>query len=300
MADYYKTLGVSKTASDGEIKKAFRKMAKKYHPDANPDNPQAEQKFKEVNQAYEVLKDSEKRSQYDQFGPDFAKYQGFANSGQQAGGGGFNRVDMDDGAFGDLFESIFGGMGGGRRSGGARRASQQWGGGNVNVAGRDIEHDLSITLREAYEGTTRFITKGTRRIKVNIPAGANNGTKVRLAGEGEQGLGGQPGDLYLIVHIEPDSQFERDGDNLQTEVNVDMFTAMLGGEVRVPTLARPVKLKIPAGTQSGQKFRLRGKGMPLLKKKDTYGDLYARILITVPEKLTHEQEQLVEKLRRSI
>lgn len=296
MADYYEALGVSKTADDAELKKAFRKMAKKYHPDANQDDPNAEQKFKEINEAYEVLRDPEKRAQYDRFGPNFANFQGVPN-GYQPGQGNsqyYNRVDMDEGAFGDLFESIFGGMGGFSGAGGRART-------NIRQQGRDLEHEVSISLREAYEGAQRFINKGSRRLKVNIPAGAATGTKVRLSGEGEAGMGGgEAGDLYLIVNVEPDSQYERDGDNLTTEIKVDAFTAMLGGEVRVPTLARPVKLRIPEGTQSGQKFRIRGKGMPIMKKKGEFGDLYARVLITVPENLTPEQRQQVENLRQDL
>ena len=297
MADYYEALGVSKTADEAELKKAFRKMAKKYHPDTNQQDPTAEQKFKEINEAYDVLRDPEKRAQYDRFGPNFQNMQGFPN-GYQPGQGNsqyYNRVDVDEGAFGDLFESIFGGMGG-VNAGGGRRART-----NIRQQGRDLEHEVGISLREAYEGATRFINKGSRRLKVTIPAGAATGTKVRLSGEGEAGIGGgEAGDLYLIVKVEPDSQFERDGDNLTTEVKVDAFTAMLGGEVRVPTLSRPVKLRIPEGTQSGQKFRIRGKGMPIMKKKDEYGDLFARVLLTVPESLTPEQRQRVEDLRQEL
>lgn len=300
--DYYKTLGVNRGASDRDIKKAFRRLAKQYHPDANPDDPTAEAKFKEINEAYEVLGDETKRKQYDRFGADFARYQ------QASGPGGFNgqqggyygqRVDMDGGSFSDIFENLFGGFGGRARAGRAGAAGESFAGQVVD--GQDLEHNITITLREAFEGTTRYITKGERRIKVNIPAGATNGTKVRLSGEGEPSMmGGKPGDLFLVVTVEPDSQFERDGDDLTTEVRVDLFTAMLGGEVRVPTLARPVKLKIPAGTQSGRRFRITGKGMPKLRTVDEYGDLYARVLITVPETLTPQQREQVEALRRML
>src|SRR5690606_29238386 len=158
-----------------------------------------------------------------------------------------------------------------------------------------------ISLQEAYEGTTRMVSKGDRRVKVNIPAGATNGTKVRLSGEGEPGLqGGRPGDLYLIVEVEADSRFERQGDDLSTDVKVDVFTGMLGGTVAVPTMDRSINLKIPAGTQSGRKFRITGKGMPKLRHKDERGDLYARVMIQVPETLTDEQRELVEQLRSSL
>ena len=285
--DYYKTLGVDKSASEKDIKSAFRRMAKKYHPDKNPNNPSAEARFKEVNEAYETLGDTEKRTQYDRFGADYSRYQGF--DGQPGGGmpGGFNVGGS--GGFADIFESLFGGAAGGGR--GRHRQT-------MNARGQDAEHSITINLQEAYEGTVRYITKGTRRIKVNIPPGADTGTKVRLSGEGESSMyGGVAGDLYLIVEVQPDSTFERTGDDLLVEVEVDMFTAILGGKVQVPTLARPVKIKVPAGTQSGQKFRVSGKGMPKLRAKDKYGNLYARVLITVPDELNPEQEDLLHQLR---
>jgi curved DNA-binding protein len=285
--DYYKTLGVDRSAGDNDIKKAFHGMAKKYHPDANPDNPKAEAKFKEVNEAYETLRDPQKRAQYDRFGVDYDRFQG----PQGHPGGGFQRPGNMGGGFGDIFESLFrdmGGRGGGRGRGRVAR-------------GQDIEHHVSVTLQEAYEGAVRFVSKGNRRIKVNIPAGASTGTKIRLAGEGEAGMmGGATGDLYLVVEVTEDRQFERNEDNLTVDVNVDMFTALLGGEIEVPTLSRSVKIKAPAGTQSGQKFRVTGKGMPKLRQKDAYGDLYARVRITVPKNLTLEQRELVEQLKTSV
>jgi DnaJ-class molecular chaperone len=294
--DYYKTLGVSKNASEQEIKKAYRKLAKQYHPDANPDDPTAEARFKEVNEAYEVLNDAEKRAQYDRFGADFHRYQQAEGAWGGTGGGFYTNVDMNDSGFNDLFESIFGGFG---RAGGRTATGRSGGSAAGGVRGRDLEHEVTITLREAYEGATRYITKGERRIKVSIPAGADNGTRVRLTGEGEPGFGAAAGDLYLVIKVEPDRQFKRDGDNLQVEIEIDMFTALLGGEVKVPTLGRAVKLRIPPGTQSGQKFRISGKGMPKLRSKE-HGDLYARILITVPKTLTDEQQRLVEQLRSSL
>ncbi|RMG87628.1 MAG: J domain-containing protein [Chloroflexi bacterium] len=291
--DYYDVLGVSRNATDDEIKRAYRKLAKKYHPDTNPDNPEAEARFKEVNEAYEVLRDPEKRAQYDRFGP---QWQQWARSGGAAGGGGPHvYTDVDFGDFSDIFESIFRGFGG---RGGASRVDPR---AAMRRDGRDIEQPISITLREAYEGTQRIVTKDGRRLNVNIPAGADSGTKVRLSGEGEPGMnGGRAGDLYLVVDVLPDNQFERRGDDLYTDIYVDAFTAMLGGEVEVPTLGRPVKLKVPPGTQSGKKFRLAGKGMPIMRKKGQFGDLYARVLITVPQKLTPEQRRLVEQLRDSL
>lgn len=287
--DYYKTLGINRAANEDEIKKAFRKLAKQYHPDANPDNPQAEARFKEVNEAYEVLSDPQKRAQYDRFGSD--PFGGARQRGSARNGGFSTRFDPNNpdanSDFGSIFDSIFGGFG--ARSGRQGRAEP----------GRDIEHDMTISLREAYEGTVRYVTKGERRLKVNIPPGASDGTKVRLTNEGERGPGG-PGDLYLIVQVGPDSQFLRDGDDLQVEVDIDMFTAMLGGEVRVPTMKRPVKLKVPPGTQSGQRFRIGGKGMPRLRQKDAYGDLYARALLTVPTDLTPDQRERLMQFMESL
>jgi curved DNA-binding protein len=291
--DYYKTLGVSRDADEKDIKKAFRKLAKQYHPDANPDNPTAEAKFKELNEAYEVLSDPEKRSQYDRFGADFAKFQGAPNGWGNTGGGQYyTNVDTSGVDFDDLLKNIFGGMGGfgGRAS--TRTAEPM-------VKGRDIEHPVKVSLREAYEGATRYINNGDRRIKADIPAGVTDGTKVRLSGEGEPGPGGS-GDLYLVVEVEPDTMFERKGSDLYTDIKVDMFTALLGGEVEVPTMQRPVKLNIPAGTSSGKRFRLTGKGMPIMRKKGEYGDLYARVLITVPLHLNDDQRKLAQQLRDSL
>lgn len=291
--DYYKTLGVSKTADEKELKKAYRKLAKQYHPDANPDNASAEAKFKEINEAYEVLSDEDKRAKYDRFGSDFAKYQqppggGYPGGGYPGAGGNAAYTDFDaaGGNFDDLLKNIFGGFSGARTT-------------QANVKGRDLEYPVKVSLREAYEGATRHITNGNRRIKADIPSGVTDGTKVRLAGEGEAGPGGA-GDLYLVIEIEPDSKFERKGHDLYTEVKVDLFAALLGGEVEIPTLSRAVKLNIPAGTQSGQRFRLTGKGMPIARQKGEYGDLYARMLITVPTGLNDEQRSLIQQLRDTV
>lgn len=293
--DYYDILGVSRNADEKDIKKAFRKLAKQYHPDANRDDPQAEAKFKEVNEAYEVLSDSDKRRAYDQFGHG---YQNFSGAGGNPFGGGGTQVNFEDTPFADIFESFFGGRG--RTS----TRTSGFGGspfGGMAVDGQDIEQRVSISLREAYEGTSRVITKGGGRKTVKIPAGADNGTKVRLAGEGQAGQGGgRQGDLYLVIEVEPDTTFTRDGDDLHVDLQVDMFTAMLGGAAEVATLGRPVKVKIPAGTQSGKKLRLSGKGMPKLKQSDAFGNLYAHVMVTVPENLNERQRQLVEQLRDSL
>lgn len=297
-ADYYELLGIKRDASQDEIKRAFRRQAKKYHPDANQGDPTAETRFKEINEAYEVLSDPEKRSQYDQFGANWKNYQGFSGGpgGPGGPGGAYTRVDMED--LSDLFENFFGGFG--RSRGGAGTAGGPRTGG-FSMPGQDIEQPVRISLREAYEGAVRIVTRDGEQKRIQIPAGARDGTRVRVKGEGSPGVyGGQPGDLYLVVEVEPDNQFERVDDDLYVDVQIDVFTAMLGGSVQVPTMTRPVRLNIPAGTQSGRKFRLTGKGMPVLRQKDKHGNLYARVLITVPEHMTDEQREMAERLRESL
>jgi curved DNA-binding protein len=246
--DYYKILGVDKGADEKDIKRAFRRLAKAHHPDANPDDPQAHTRFQEISEAYEVLSDPQKRQQYDMFGstPFAEGFPGGAGSGFN--GAGFAQEDLSE-----ILRNMFGGLGGTRRGRG-----------------------------------------GGPRIKAEIPRGITDGQKIRLAGEGEHG-----GDLLLTVSVAPDARFRREGAHLYTDLRVDLFTAMLGGQVEVPTLARPVRLNIPAGTQSGQKLRLAGKGMPVLRKDET-GDLYAVVQITVPTNLTPAQRELVERLRDSL
>jgi curved DNA-binding protein len=309
--DYYEVLGVNKSASQDEIKKAFRKQAKKYHPDANPDNPAAEEQFKEINEAYEVLSDPEKRSQYDSFGSR-SQWEQFAQNGFGGYGGRqgqqrtYTNVNAED--LSDIFNTIFGGRDGTGFAGAGTRDTdfgdyrRQYSRQTSRPPGQDVEQVIPITLREAYEGTTRLFQKDSRQLKVNIPAGAQTGTKVRMKGEGATSpFGGETGDLFLVLEVpEREGSFERQGDDLHTDVQLDVFTAMLGGEVEVPTMTRPVKLKVPAGTQSGSRMRLSGKGMPSLRNKGQYGDLYARMMITVPKNLTEEQRHLVQQLRDSL
>jgi curved DNA-binding protein len=311
--DYYKILGVDKNATEKEIKSAFRKLARKYHPDVNPNDAQAEAKFKEINEANEVLSDAQKRAKYDQLGADWQRWQQTGgrpndfNWGQYASSPGGERVhvryaapeDLEDlfgggSPFSDFFSSIFGGMGGGQagRTDGFEYRPQP-------RAGQNFEHPVEISLAEAYQGTTRMLNKDGRRLEVKIPAGAKTGTRVRMRGEGGSGLaGGQAGDLYLVVEVTPDARFERKEDDLYVNVPVDLYTAVLGGEVRVPTLAGELNLKIPAGSQNGQTFRLRGKGMPKLNKSAERGDLYARLEVRLPTKLTPKQRELFEQLRQ--
>lgn len=279
--DPYKVLGVSRDAGEEDIKKAFRRLAKRWHPDANPDDPGAEARFKEISNAYEILEDPEKRRQYDRFGHNVA--------GVPGNGGGFAR-NIDEAAFSEIFEGIFGARGRGRGQARGRAAR-----------GQNVERPLQITLQEAWSGATRRIRHRGRSIDVSIPRGARDGTKVRLAGEGEPDpFSGQRGDLHLIIDVLPDPRFARDGDNLEVDAPLDMFTALLGGEVEVPTLSGSVRLKVPPGTQSGRRFRLSGRGMPLLRKRDEFGDLLARVQITVPSRLSAEQRRLAEELRDSL
>jgi curved DNA-binding protein len=310
--DYYKTLGIKKNASEKEIKSAYRKLARKYHPDVNPDDPQAESRFKEVNEAYEVLSDSGKRAKYDQLGADWKRWQqtgGGAQdfnwnqwatgpAGQRAYTQNVNVEDLQDlfgdgNPFSDFFTSIFGGAG--MRGGASRAGVNDFDFQTRPRRGQDIEHEIEISLTEAYHGTTRLLDKDGRRLQVKIPAGAKTGTRVRMRGEG--GAGNQAGDLYLRVKVSADPRFERKGDDLSTIVPVDLYTAVLGGEVRVPTFSSEVKLKIPAGSQNGQKFRLRDKGMPNLKKKGQFGDLYAKLNVQLPKKLSPKQREHFEALR---
>ena len=319
--DYYETLGVSRDADEKEIKRAFRRLARQYHPDVNPGDAAAEERFKEINEAYEVLSDSEKRGKYDRLGADWSRWQqaggrpGDFDWGQWttgAAGPGGQRVhvrygtpeDLGDlfggtGAFSDFFSQIFGGMGGGAAPGGfdyrvrpqARVRPQR---------GQDYEQEVEVGLREIYQGTVRVLQKNGRRLEVKIPPGARTGTRIRMAGEGGPGAaGGTTGDLYLRVKVAPDPQFERRGDDLYVTVPVDLYTLVLGGQTQVPTLSSPVVLTIPAGTQNGQVFRLQGKGLPCLQQQDQHGDLYARIEVELPTDLSPRQRELFEELRRA-
>jgi curved DNA-binding protein len=301
--DYYDVLGVSRNASEKDIKKAFRKLARQYHPDVNPGDKQAEDRFKELNEAYEVLSDSEKRARYDQLGGQYQQWQHMGGQGsvpwddllRQAGMRGQTTDtaydfsgDLGGSGFSDFFDMLFGGGGRARQSRSSQRAP---------IRGQDTEHVVTISLGEALTGTERRLTVDGKRYTVKIPAGARSGTRVRLGGKGQTGYaGGQPGDLYLVVDVLDDPHFERKEDDLYGDCTIDVYTAVLGGEVSVPTLDGAVKLKIPAGTQSGQKFRLAGKGMPRLRSPQQRGDLYVTALIQVPTNLSQDERQLFERL----
>ena len=302
--DYYKVLGVDRAASDEEIKKTYRKLALKYHPDKNPDNPEAEAKFKDINEAYEVLGDTKKRAKYDQLG---SSYRAWERTGRDPGnfdwsqwasgypGGGNVRVEVGDlgdifggGGFSDFFNSIFGGAGAQSAGGFGRRARPA-------RRGRDIEQPIAISLSEAYSGTEQVIQRDGRRLEVTIPPGSRSGTRVRVSGKGEPGSAGS-GDLYLRVNVEDDPRFERQRDDLHTQVSVDLYTAVLGGEVKVPTLSGDVILTIPAGSQPGQTFRLKGRGMPRLRESSKKGDLFAELEVEIPEDLSARARELFEEL----
>ncbi|MFN8595956.1 MAG: J domain-containing protein [Anaerolineae bacterium] len=299
--DYYQILGVPRTATQDEIKKAYRKLARQYHPDNNPGDKKSEAKFKELNEANEVLSDPDKRQKYDRLG---AQWQQYERMGGQPGGFDWNQwtttdqVDLNDlfggnGGFSDFFTRIFGGVGEGQPGGNTRARSATRG----PTRGRDIEQPIEINLRDAYSGTTLSLQKDGQKLEVKVPAGVKTGSKIRMAGQGYPGTrGATSGDLYLVVTVKADPQFERDGDNLKTEVKTDLYTAVLGGEVTVPTLTGDLKLKIPPETQPGRVFRLRGQGMPSLREPDSYGDLLVTVKVTLPTNLTGVEKHLFEQL----
>ncbi|MBC5773374.1 J domain-containing protein [Pontibacter sp. KCTC 32443] len=304
--DYYKILGVTKSASQAEIKKAYRALAKKYHPDKNKGDKAAEDKFKDISEAYEVLGDEEKRKQYDQLGANWRQYQnagagGFGGRGGQyeyyGGGqpGGFRGfetdADMFGGGFSEFFQQFFGGGGG---------FSQQTGGrGRTHAAkGQDYESEMEISLQEAYHGASRLINLQNQQLRITTKPGVADGQVLRIRGKGAPGPGGgTAGDLYIKVLIKPDHNFERKGNDLYTTLPVDMYTAILGGDAHVRTLTGQLKLKIPAGTQSDKSLRLKGKGMPVYGKPDQHGDLYVKITVTLPTHLSEEEKELFQKLR---
>jgi curved DNA-binding protein len=316
--DYYKILGVERTAGADEIKKAYRKLAMKYHPDRNQGNKQSEDKFKEINEAYEVLSDPQKRGRYDQLGDSYSTWErGGAQGGfnwndwinqaqqQQAGarGGATYRVDstgFDDmfgGGFSDFFNAIFGGAVGGAARGSGRsnpNTAQTTRLDPRTAAPRNLEQLVSISLDEAFRGTQRILQVDSRRLEVKIPPGANNGTRVRVAGGGN----GIKQDIFLVIELQPDPRFERKNEDLHTEVVVDLYTAVLGGQTNVVTLSGNVMLKIPAGTQPGQTFRLAGRGMPHLRNPQSFGDLFAKVKVQLPKNLSQKQRELFEELSR--
>jgi curved DNA-binding protein len=291
--DYYKTLGVSKKASEKEIKAAFRKLARKFHPDVNPGNKQAEARFKEINEANEVLSDPEKRRRYDELGADWANVGSRAASGGWPGGGRVrvNVGDPGEGAdFSEFFKTFFGGFGRGQGFEGFG-----FGGGAEEPPGQDLESQVELTLDEVAKGATRTLRMdGGRQVEVKIPPGVREGSRVRVAGEG--GGGKKKGDLYLRVQVRPDARFERKGDDLHTSVSVPLTTAVLGGEASVPTLDGLVGIKVAPGTPVGRTFRLRGRGLPRLEGGG-HGDLMATLSVSVPKELSQKERELFEELK---
>jgi curved DNA-binding protein len=299
--DYYKILGVERNANEEDIRKAYRKLAMQYHPDRNPNDKQAEERFKEINEAYQVLGDAKKRAHYDRLGSDYSSWQqrgapGDFNWGDYASGfpGGV-RVeysgDIDDlfggaGGFSDFFRTIFGREAQGAATGTRTRSRQP-------QQPRGYQQELEITLEEAYQGTTRLLQTDGKQKQVRIPAGVRTGSKVRVPGVAPNGL-----DLYLIVEVKDDPRFERRGNDLHTTATVDVFTAVLGGEAEVETLNGKIKLNVPAGTQPEQVFRLGGRGMPSVKNANEKGDLYVRLKVQIPKYLSPKQRELLEEAAR--
>ena len=306
--NYYEVLGVAKGATWKEIQAAYRRLARKYHPDVAGPNPKAEETFKTMNAAYEVLSDAKKRAVYDKWGDHWEQAEqleqmeregrfrpgagGPAFAFRGPGGGGLDEAeifgDMGGGGFGQIFDRVFGGAARGPRR------------------GSTIEQRLTVSLAEAYQGTTRTLqlqradqSAAGGRLEVTIPLGVESGSKIRLRRQGPSGLnGGPPGDVLLVIEVTEDPRFERRGATLHTDVPVPLFTAVLGGEIEVPTVTAQVLLRIPAGTQNGRVFRLAGQGMPVLHKPER-GDLLAKVRVILPEQLSAEQRALFEQLRET-
>ena len=311
--DYYEILGISRDASPEDIRAAYRRLARKYHPDVNPSDTTSGERFKEINEAHEVLKDAEKRSKYDRLGADWHRYQnmggdpsGFdwsqwsASGGPRGGGMHTEYVDLNDilrgsgnrGGFSDFFESVFGGAGPGRGRTGTRGGSPF-----APVRGRNIEQPVDVTLEEAHQGTMRVVQIGERRLEIKVPPGVQTGSRVRVAGAGQPGYdGGMAGDLFLVISVRDHPQFKRDGNDLRLTLPVDLYAMILGDQVLVPTMKGRVSLTIPMETKSGQVFRLRGQGMPLLRDPSQYGDLYVEVQPSIPHDLSDEEKALFKEL----
>jgi curved DNA-binding protein len=301
--DYYKVLGLEKSASAEDIKKAYRKLARKYHPDLNPNDKEANRHFQEINEANEALSDPEKRKKYDEYGENWkhadqfeeAKHAQARNSsgghpfGGGTRGGGFSDSDFGGGDFSDFFESMFGGAGG--RSSGGR---------SPKYKGQDLNAELQISLQEAYTTHKRTITVNGKNLRITIPAGIANGQVIKLKGQGNPGANGGPsGDLFITLHIAEDPIYKRLGDDLYLTKDIDLYAAVLGAEVTVETLSGKLKLKVAAGTQNGTKVRLKGKGFPVYKKEGEFGNLYVSYNVIIPTNLTEKQKELFEELSKS-
>ncbi len=286
--DYYKILGVSKKATKSDIKAAYRKLARKYHPDLNPNNKEAEKKFKEINEANEVLSDPEKRKKYDEFGKDWQHADEFKkarqqqtqySTGPQSGYGEFS------GDFSDFFESMFG-NGGGR--------SRQ-----TKFRGHDLHAELHLNLKDVYTSQQQTLTVNGKNIRLTFPAGIENGQVIKISGHGTPGVNGGPnGDLYITFSIKDDTRFKREGSNLYTTVDIDLYTALLGGDVMIETMDGKVKLKVAPETQSGTKVKLKGKGFPVYKKENEFGDLIVTYRVKLPTTLSDKEKELLTELQK--
>jgi len=292
--DYYKVLGIEKNASADDIKKAYRKLARKYHPDVNPNDKDAEKKFQQLNEANEVLSDPEKRKKYDQYGKDWQHAEHFEQQKQsqrqqhsgayQYGGSGEHFEYTDDSDFSSFFESMFGNRG--RRS-------------EARFRGQDYRTELRLTLADVMEARRQAFTVNGKNIRITIPAGVENGQEIKLKGYGAPGVNGGPaGDLYIAFVIENHPVFKRSGNDLYMQATIDLYTAVLGGETTIDTLNGKVKLKVNPETQNGTKVRLKGKGVPVYKKEDERGDLYVTYDVKLPTGLSEEQKKLFTELRK--
>lgn len=293
--DYYKVLGLSKNASADEIKKAYRKLARKFHPDLNPNDSEANKKFQQINEANEVLSDPEKRKKYDQYGADWQHAEAFEKARQSqasAGGAGYGAFtggagfggEFAEGDFSDFFNSLFGG---GRSRGGS----------HVKYKGQDFNAEMQISLKEAYSTHQRTFTVNQKNIRITVPAGIANGQTIKLKGHGGPGVNGGPaGDLYITFLINEDPVFKRNGEDLYAAVDLDLYTAILGGEKTIETLDGKVKVKVKPETQNGTKTRLKGKGFPVYKKEGSFGDLIISWSIKIPVNLTDKQRSLFKEL----
>lgn len=302
--DYYKILGVDKGATEKDIKSAYRKMARKHHPDLNPNNAEAEKQFKQVNEANEVLSDPEKRKKYDKYGENWQHGEAYEQQSRQQqsqqrnrGGGGqqdFGGFDFgggNGGDFSEFFNSMFGGGPPGSGAGG--RGQQRY-------RGQDMNASLQLNLRDILESKKQTITVNGKNIRLTIPAGIENGQTIKIAGHGGAGTNGAPaGDLYIKFDIPDDAEFKRVGSDLYRSISLDLYTAVLGGEITADTLTGKVKLKVAPGTQIGTKVKLKGKGVPVYKKEGQFGDLYLTYNVQLPTNLTEKQKELFEELAKS-
>lgn len=288
--DYYQVLGINKQASEAEVKKAYRKLARKYHPDINPNDKDAHKKFQAINEANEVLSDPEKRKKYDTYGENWQhgeEYEKARQARKSAPGQDFSG-DFEGTDFSDFFSSLFGNAGSGNR------------GAQPKFKGQDYQSELTLTLKEAYTTHSTILTIHDKKVRITIPAGVENGQTIRLKGYGSKGVNGGPdGDLYIGFSITNDPVFKRLGNDLYTTVSLDLYTAVLGGEVTLDTFDGKLKLKIPPETQNGSKARLKGKGFPVYKQEGSFGDLYVTYQIKLPENLTEQQKALFKQLADS-